>query len=81
MTGEKSPVITNKSQPMKYTLLSLFVALMTGCVHAHQDAPAVTTTALTGHLADAQSSVTSAQNYLSPNDGKAAVIKQWLNTH
>jgi hypothetical protein len=66
---------------MKYTILSLCIALLAGCVHAHQGAPAVTTTALTGHLTGAQSSVTSAQNYLSPNDGKAAVIKQWLNTH
>lgn len=44
-------------------------------------APAVSTAALSVHLTDAQQGVTAAQAALSPNDGKATVITQWLNQH
>lgn len=62
-------------------LIILSASLICGCSNRPPSvsAPAVSTAALSSHLTSAQQGVSDAQSALSPNDGKAAVIKQWLN--
>ena len=63
-------------------ILGLVIVALSGCAtKPPSSVPAVSTAALAGHLTDAQQGVTAAQAALSPNDGKATVVTQWLNEH
>ncbi len=71
---------------MKRHLLVITVlscGLLAGCATKADpsSAPAVSTAALSGHISSAQQGVSDARSALSPNDGKAAVVTQWLTQH
>jgi hypothetical protein len=63
---------------------SLFTLALTGiaiagCTTRPPHASAVSTAALSGHITTAQQGVSSAQANVAADEGKAVVIKQWLN--